>query len=92
MAYWETPTGWHPRTPLHVLEGAADQWEPWFAWRPVRLEGKPAAPGRLVWLRRIERRWFYPAIWFCPPAPFRWREYRSIPAPPHGEDEPGPVQ
>lgn len=76
MAFWETADGWHPHTPLHVLEGAADVWGPWFAWRPVRTEGKPGRPGQWVWLRTIERRWFYPAPWFCPPAPFRWREYR----------------
>jgi hypothetical protein len=32
-----------------IIEG---EWEPWFAWRPVRLY----STARLIWLRRIHRR------------------------------------
>jgi len=32
-----------------LIEG---EWEPWFAWRPVRLY----STGRLAWLRSIHRR------------------------------------
>lgn len=78
--FWETAEGYHPNTPMHVLEGMAGKWEPWFAWYPVVLSTKPLAPGRRVWLKRIERRWFYPALWFVPPAPMRWREFRLPPS------------
>lgn len=81
MTFWETPDGWHERTPLHVREGEAGPWERWFAWFPVRVGASPETYGYLVWLETIERRWFYPPIWFIPPAPWRWREYR-LPTPP----------
>lgn len=56
--------------PLHITDGKAGAWERWFAWRPVRSE-----QGFWVWGRSTWRRWFYPPIWFVPPAPWRWREY-----------------
>jgi hypothetical protein len=35
---------------IEIIEG---EWEPWFAWRPVRLY----STARLVWLRPLHRRW-----------------------------------
>lgn len=31
------------------------EWHPWFAWRPVYLEGKP---NDYVWLERLERKYY----------------------------------
>lgn len=35
---------------LSVRFGPTEEWRPWFAWRPVPIDG------RRVWLRKIERR------------------------------------
>lgn len=56
--------------PLHIIDGQALGWTRWFAWRPVRSE-----QGNWIWLRSTWRREFYPPLWFCPPAPYMWREY-----------------
>lgn len=77
MSYWATPSGWHPNTPMHVKEGHAGQWYRWFAWRPVQMS-EPY--GKLVWLKTIERRTFFPALWFVHIVP-QWEEYREIPTP-----------
>ncbi len=48
-------------------------WEPWFAWHPVKI----AATGRWTWLRRIKRRRNWgPVIWLRHQPP-RWVEYRD---------------
>jgi hypothetical protein len=57
--------------PLHIVDGEAQAWHRWFAWRPVRSE-----QGSYIWLRVTWRRRFLPPLWFCPPAPFEgWYEY-----------------
>lgn len=56
--------------PLHVIEGAATDWERWFAWRPVRTE-----QNAFCWLRSTWRRRFFPPLWFVPPAPVSWWQY-----------------
>lgn len=56
--------------PMHIQEGVATKWEPYFAWLPVKTE-----QGTWVWLRKTNRRWFYPPAWFSPPAPTCWAEY-----------------
>ena len=61
------------RAPLHIQEGVASEWEPWFAWYPVKTEQGP-----WIWLCRTYRRFFYPPAWFIPPAPWRWREYSCV--------------
>jgi hypothetical protein len=65
---------------MHVTEGSASQWQPWFAWRPVMLcVADELVPywyhrtGGWTWLRWIERRTFYAAPWFIIHG---WREYR----------------
>lgn len=52
---------WHPPyRPYYALE----EWEPWFAWRPVRAkrssgttEQEYNAPWRWAWLEWVERRY-----------------------------------
>lgn len=57
--------------PLHISEGAAGPWVPWFAWHPVRLiDGVSWA-----WLRIVYRRRFYAAPWFVIPS---WLQYKSV--------------
>lgn len=56
--------------PMHIQEGQAGPWLRWFAWYPVRSE-----QDFWIWLRYTCRRWSYPPVWFCPPAPWRWCEY-----------------
>lgn len=63
----------HSHAPLHVREGMGGPWRHWFAWRPVRLE-----QGGWAWLRRIYRRRFWPASWFCPQWTYAgWNEYSA---------------
>lgn len=42
--------------------GDTSNWEPWFAWAPVRT-----IDGKKVWLKKIYRREFYPATPTLPP-------------------------
>lgn len=72
---------------MHVSEGSATKWRPWFAWHPVKLyEADDVTPywyhrsGPWVWLRWIERRTFYAAPWFVINL---WSEFRA----PHAPDE-----
>lgn len=74
--------------PMHVLEGAATPWRPWFAWCPTRLseevrDGYFRLSGDWTWLRWIERRRFYAGPWFVI---WGWDEFRR----PTHEQEPQP--
>jgi hypothetical protein len=75
--YWETEDGTlRPGAPMWAKEGNASKWQDWFAWYPVSCAAPGEAFHKWVWLRTVQRRRFYCAVWFCIPY---FDEYRRKP-------------
>lgn len=61
---------------MNDAEQYVGEWQPWFAWYPVRLDR------RLVWLKRVERRHVTDRYWdmdsYGMPYDVYYWEYRRL--------------